>query len=129
MFFALLAGIGEKITQNVPYTVWSRLSKLFRRNRSSPVIESPDSGKPSLYGQVETAVVFFFQGYSERCIGFIEKESKTADTTPKDSTIQTRHHADNNTIHTSQATRLVLHRLPPRMARRGYTKLLGRVTT
>jgi hypothetical protein len=71
----------------------------------------------------------FARIHSGRCIGFIEEEAKTADTTPKGSTIQTRRHADNNTTHTNQATRLALHRLPPRMARKGYTELLGHVTT
>jgi hypothetical protein len=33
---------------------------------------------------------------------------------PKGSTIQTRRHADNNTTHTNEAIRLVLHQLPGR---------------
>jgi hypothetical protein len=77
---------------------------------------------------VEQLVLIFSRIHLGKCIGFIEEEAKTADTTSKGSTIQTRRHADNNTTHTSQVTRLALHRLPPRMARRGYTELLGRVT-
>jgi hypothetical protein len=38
-------------------------------------------------------------------------------------------HTDNNITHTNQATRLALHLLLPRMARREYTELLDRVTT
>jgi hypothetical protein len=49
---------------------------------------------------------------------FHKKETKTVDTTSKGSTIQSRRHADNNTTHNNQATRLALHQLPPRMARR-----------
>jgi hypothetical protein len=52
------------------------------------------------------SVAFFSRIHHGRCIGFIEEEAKTADTTLKGSTIQTRHHTDSNTTRTSQATRL-----------------------